>query len=182
MFEFTVAAADEGERLDIWLARQGLPFSRSQIRRRIEEGEVLVGGQPAKPARKNGTSNGHVLPLRARDLCTTNAAARNGAGRKNYIDATVSDTNWIRVQWDLTRDSIHRAESRLGSDWHTAVPTLRLLGVAALQILFPHLQVFQRSLFGCLFSLIRHRKIPPAGAFSPPVKEPRLFRRRGNSR
>jgi 23S rRNA pseudouridine1911/1915/1917 synthase len=52
VFEFTVAPADEGERLDIWLARQGLPYSRSQIRRRIEEGEVHVGGQVAKPARK----------------------------------------------------------------------------------------------------------------------------------
>jgi len=52
VFEFTVALADEGERLDTWLARQGLPYSRSQIRRRIEEGEVRVGGQPAKPARK----------------------------------------------------------------------------------------------------------------------------------
>jgi len=41
----------------VWLARQGLPYSRSQIRRRIEEGEVRVGGQPAKPSRK----------LRARD-------------------------------------------------------------------------------------------------------------------
>jgi 23S rRNA pseudouridine1911/1915/1917 synthase len=52
IFEFTVDPADEGERLDIWLAKQGLPYSRSQIRRRIEEGEVRVGGQPAKPARK----------------------------------------------------------------------------------------------------------------------------------
>jgi 23S rRNA pseudouridine1911/1915/1917 synthase len=36
----------------VWLARQGLPWSRSQIRRRIDEGEVRVGGQPARPARK----------------------------------------------------------------------------------------------------------------------------------
>ena len=37
----------------MWLARQGLPWSRSQIRRRIEEGEVAVNGQPvATPSRK----------------------------------------------------------------------------------------------------------------------------------
>ena len=36
----------------MWLARQGLPWSRSQIRRRIDEGEVQVGGQSARPARK----------------------------------------------------------------------------------------------------------------------------------
>jgi 23S rRNA pseudouridine1911/1915/1917 synthase len=51
-YEFTVPVEDAGERLDVWLAKQGLPFSRSQIRRRIEEGEVKVGGQPARPARK----------------------------------------------------------------------------------------------------------------------------------
>jgi 23S rRNA pseudouridine1911/1915/1917 synthase len=36
----------------VWLARRGLPYSRSQIRRRIDEGEVQVGGQTAKAARK----------------------------------------------------------------------------------------------------------------------------------
>ena len=36
----------------MWLAARGLPYSRSQIRRRIDEGEVLVGGRPAKPSRK----------------------------------------------------------------------------------------------------------------------------------
>lgn len=34
----------------MWLARQGLPYSRSQLRRRIEEGEVRVDGQKVKPA------------------------------------------------------------------------------------------------------------------------------------
>jgi 23S rRNA pseudouridine1911/1915/1917 synthase len=51
-FEVEVDAAGDGERLDVWLAARGLPFSRSQIRRRIDEGEVRVGGQVAKAARK----------------------------------------------------------------------------------------------------------------------------------
>jgi uncharacterized protein len=79
----------------------------------------------------NGHSNGHVLPLRDRDLCTTEVDDRHVTGRKNYIDATVCDANWIRLQWDLTRDSIRRAEIRLGTDWHTVVPILRLFEVAA---------------------------------------------------
>jgi hypothetical protein len=80
---------------------------------------------------KNGHSNGQVLTLRDRDLCTSEIDDRHITGRKNYIDATVCDAHWIRAQWDLTRDSIRRAESRLGVDWHTAVPALRLLEVAA---------------------------------------------------
>ncbi len=42
----------EGERLDVFLARQGLAYSRSQLARRIDEGEVTVGGQPARPGRR----------------------------------------------------------------------------------------------------------------------------------
>jgi 23S rRNA pseudouridine1911/1915/1917 synthase len=52
VYEFTVEEADAGERLDVWLARQGLPWSRSQLSRRIDEGEVRIDGQKARPARK----------------------------------------------------------------------------------------------------------------------------------
>lgn len=90
------------------------------------------GKSPAKRnGAKNGHTNGHVLPLRTRDLCTSEVDDRNITGRKNYIDAAVCDAQWIRAQWDLTRDSIRRAESRLGTDWHTAVPALRLFKVSA---------------------------------------------------
>jgi 23S rRNA pseudouridine1911/1915/1917 synthase len=52
-YELEVKPEDAGERLDAWLARQGLPWSRSQISRRIEEGEVSVGGQAVRtPSRK----------------------------------------------------------------------------------------------------------------------------------
>ena len=48
-----VPDAEAGERLDAWLARRGLPWSRSQLSRRIEEGEVTVGGQAVRtPSRK----------------------------------------------------------------------------------------------------------------------------------
>ena len=50
-FDFTVE--EGGERLDVWLARQGTPYSRSQLSRRIEEGEVTVDGQVVRtPSRK----------------------------------------------------------------------------------------------------------------------------------
>ncbi len=49
---FVVTPADAGSRLDQFLAARDLPFSRSQLKRRIDEGEVLVDGQPATPARK----------------------------------------------------------------------------------------------------------------------------------
>src|SRR5258708_5066921 len=83
-----------------------------------------------KSGHKNGVANAQVLSLRDRDLCTTEVDDPIVSGRKNYIDAAVCDAHWIRCQWDLTRDSIRRAEMRLGSDWHSAVPALRLLEVS----------------------------------------------------
>ncbi len=49
-----VGPADAEKRLDIWLAGLGLPYSRSQLRRRIEEGEVHIEGQSGslRPAQK----------------------------------------------------------------------------------------------------------------------------------
>jgi 23S rRNA pseudouridine1911/1915/1917 synthase len=49
---FIVPPAGEGMRLDQWLAGQGLPLSRSQLKRRIDEGEVIVNGHPGRPAQR----------------------------------------------------------------------------------------------------------------------------------
>jgi hypothetical protein len=98
------------------------------------------GRKPVKRTAKNGSGshvngNGHALalvtPFKSRDLCTTEVDDKHVTGRKNYIDLTVCDAHWIRAQWELTRDSVRRAESRLGTEWHTAVPALRLFEVSA---------------------------------------------------
>ncbi len=47
-----VPAGAAGARLDQFLAGSDLPYTRSQIKRRIDEGEVLVDGAPAKAGRK----------------------------------------------------------------------------------------------------------------------------------
>lgn len=49
---FVIAGDAAGQRLDQFLAAQGLPFTRSQLKRHIDEGHVTVAGEPAKPARK----------------------------------------------------------------------------------------------------------------------------------
>jgi 23S rRNA pseudouridine1911/1915/1917 synthase len=49
---FVVGDPDAGTRLDQFLATRDLPLSRSQLKRHIDEGHVLVGGQAAKPSRK----------------------------------------------------------------------------------------------------------------------------------
>ncbi len=49
---FTVEPERAGERLDTYLAAQRLPFTRSQLKRRIDDGEVTVNGEAGKPGRK----------------------------------------------------------------------------------------------------------------------------------
>ena len=45
---------------------------------------------------------------------------------QNSLVATACDAHWIRVTWHLSRDSVDRAHARLGTEWHRAVPILRV--------------------------------------------------------
>jgi hypothetical protein len=88
------------------------------------------GKRPEGGTKKRGNGN-PPLPRRGRDLTTTEIDDVSSQGRTNFIDARVSDATWLRVEWDLTRDSIRRAESRLASDWHRAIPVLRMFELSA---------------------------------------------------
>jgi 23S rRNA pseudouridine1911/1915/1917 synthase len=50
--DFTVAAAEAGQRLDLFLAAREGDLSRSQIQRAIDEGLVRVNGRPVRAGRK----------------------------------------------------------------------------------------------------------------------------------
>lgn len=52
LYEFAVPSTASGQRLDQFLVAQALPFSRSQIARRIDEGEVHIDGHSAKPGQR----------------------------------------------------------------------------------------------------------------------------------
>ncbi|MBU6438238.1 MAG: hypothetical protein KGQ77_11995, partial [Betaproteobacteria bacterium] len=51
LFEAPVAAADQGIRLDAWLARMQPQFSRSHWQRLIDAAQVQVDGATARTAR-----------------------------------------------------------------------------------------------------------------------------------
>lgn len=77
------------------------------------------------PIPASATSTAH------RDLCTTGVADHPANGRSNFLEVAVCGPQWLRATWDLTRDSILRAESRLGADWHQASPVIRVFGVSS---------------------------------------------------
>jgi hypothetical protein len=119
--------------------KRGATVARSGDRKRSIGSTSAYALETNIPNTKRPVRNGHKPApaieisqpaiARSRDLSTIKPGRRNGAGRMNYIDAVPADAHWIRLHWDLTRDTIRRAETRLGTDWHTAVPALRVLGV-----------------------------------------------------
>ena len=54
----------------------------------------------------------------------------NGYG-KDRIVAMVRDPFWLHAYWELTHQSVQRAEAALGQDWHGAKPIIRLCDVSS---------------------------------------------------
>jgi hypothetical protein len=50
---------------------------------------------------------------------------------KDRIVVMVRDPYWLHTYWELTRNSIQRAEAALGQEWHGSKPIIRLLDVSA---------------------------------------------------
>ncbi|MSR58567.1 MAG: DUF4912 domain-containing protein [Planctomycetaceae bacterium] len=119
------------------LVRALLRVSRSKtaapVAKRIKPVTNGAGrhGPPSAKLKKTASAPlyGHGSIARSRDLSTTAIDDLQPSGRTNFLDATDCDTNWILAKWDLTRDSIRRAESRLAADWHRALPVIRLFDV-----------------------------------------------------
>jgi hypothetical protein len=53
-----------------------------------------------------------------------------GYGRDRIV-VMVRDPYWLHCYWELTPQSVQRAEAALGQDWHTARPVLRVLDVTS---------------------------------------------------
>jgi len=54
----------------------------------------------------------------------------NGYG-KDRIVVMVRDPFWLHAYWELTHQSVQRAEAALGQDWHGAKPIIRLCDVSS---------------------------------------------------
>lgn len=64
-----------------------------------------------------------------KDLSWSNGVPAGYA--KDRIVLMVRDPFWLHAYWELSQQSIQRAEAALGQDWHTAKPILRVVDVSA---------------------------------------------------
>ena len=80
---------------------------------------VRNGSKAAPPKRTNGST-------RVRNLSTESAAAGKDGQLNDQLAATLCESDWIRVHWQLSRALIDRAAAVLKLDWHGARPLLRM--------------------------------------------------------
>lgn len=133
--------------------------TKAKASQKVEREPVKAAVPTVKPASKNGAvavkghaNNGtaHKSSISkdvARDLGS--AADRNVVAAptkdlsekvptslptgysKDRIVTMVRDPYWLHTYWELSHQSIQRAEAALGQDWHTAKPILRVFDVSA---------------------------------------------------
>lgn len=69
---------------------------------------------------------------RQRDLATEPRPAAQGKAQSAVRDRVVlivRDPYWLQVSWEVTRQSVLRAQAAMAEQWHSARPTLRVLEV-----------------------------------------------------
>ncbi len=57
--------------------------------------------------------------------------ALQGGHSKDRVVVVVRDPYWLHAYWELTHQSVQRAEAALGQDWHGARPIIRVCDVSA---------------------------------------------------
>jgi uncharacterized protein len=80
---------------------------------------------PAKPLIKTNAPPPAAIPP-AKDLSTAAAGAT-----KDRILLMVPDPFWLHAYWELTHQSVQRAEAALKQDWYGAKPVIRLFDVTS---------------------------------------------------
>ncbi len=99
---------------------------------RVTKPVVNGSHKPTKPEGKNARPAPAPLkvietPIPAdKDLSTKTKAAA-----KDRIFLMVPDPHWLHAHWELTMQSVQRAEASLGQDWHGAKPIIRLFDVTS---------------------------------------------------
>ncbi len=89
---------------------------KSVIKNRADDANPMVDRRPMISA--------------AKDLSFAGTASAN-RGERDRLVVMVRDPYWLQVFWELTRQSIDRAQSAMGPHWHAAVPVLRLYKMGA---------------------------------------------------
>jgi len=82
----------------------------------------------AKPAKPNSNLRVEAAIPSDKDLSAKN---KNGAPVKDRVHLTAPDAYWLHVFWELSMQSVQRAEAALNQDWHGSKAIIRLFDVTS---------------------------------------------------
>jgi hypothetical protein len=68
-------------------------------------------------------------PVNGRRLLKSSINATAPRDARDLLTAEAHDPFWVHVRWTLSRDMLDRAEAALGTQWHHALPVLRVFDV-----------------------------------------------------
>ena len=86
----------------------------------------------AKPAATRLAPKPIVPPPPASPKSLSNGSTATAGFTKDRIFLMVPDPFWLHATWELTHQSVQRAEAALKQDWHGARPIIRLFDVTSL--------------------------------------------------
>lgn len=90
--------------------------------------------KPTKPTEKSHTRSAPA-PLKVIETpipADKDLSVKSKNPVKDRIFLMVPDPHWLHAHWELTLQSVQRAEASLGQDWHGAKPIIRLFDVTSL--------------------------------------------------
>lgn len=98
-------------------------------------GKHAANGKPAAPAaapvgvarKKTDAKKAEAAPAAA----PRPPKSLQGGHAKDRIVVVVRDPYWLHAYWELTHQSVQRAEAALAQDWHGARPILRVCDVSS---------------------------------------------------
>lgn len=131
---------DELVRALVRLARSkstSSPRSRSKTNgasTATNKNSVRKGAAPAKATKRPTAAqrrirHDHDQQERFKNLAHPLKGANGKEISKDRIILMVRDSYWLHVYWEITSNSVRRAEAALAEKWHAAEPVLRLLKV-----------------------------------------------------
>jgi len=71
-----------------------------------------------------------VKQERMKDLAWRSGENKGNGVQRDRLVVMVRDAFWLHCCWELSRQSVERAQAAMAHDWHTAKPILRVLDVA----------------------------------------------------
>jgi hypothetical protein len=109
-------------------AKSALPSNRLP---RVETQRAAARDTSLSTAEEEVEHSKYEVGIPTRDLSAKAPKELPAGYGKDRIVVMVRDPYWLHAYWELTRQSVQRAEAALGQEWHGARPILRLLDVSS---------------------------------------------------